>query len=166
MEACGLARRVPGTAGEVGRQAPPLRRLRWVDGQLIATPGLLVGQTIDDYEAAADRLRVSLDATRVRVIANPSLTGCQLVWSFGDPLARRFDAIVPVPLTSFAVSAVSLDAVTLGRTEDGGVWRLPIGISTLVAGSSGSGKASLIWGLVFGLAHTSGPGWSRSTAST
>ena len=153
MEACGLARRVPGTAGEVGRQSPPLRRLRWVDGQLIATPGLLVGQTIDDYEAAADRLRVSLDANRVRVIANASLTGCQLVWSFGDPLARRFDAIIPVPsLAVSEMSAVSLDVVTLGRTEDGGVWRLPIGISTLVAGSSGSGKASLIWGLVFGLA--------------
>ena len=156
MEACGLARRVPGTAGEVGRQSPPLRRLRWVDGQLAATPGLLVGQTIDDYEAAADRLRVSLDATRVRVIANPSLTGCQIVWSFGDLLARPFNAVVPVPTaSSFAapgLSAGSLDAVTLGRTEDGGVWRLPIGISTLVAGSSGSGKASLIWGLVFGLA--------------
>lgn len=67
MEACGLARRVPGTAGEAGRQAPPLRQLAWVNGQLVATPGLLVGQTIDDYEAAADRLRVSLDATRVRV---------------------------------------------------------------------------------------------------
>lgn len=39
MEACGLARRVPGTAGEVGRQSPPLRRLSWVDGQLVATPG-------------------------------------------------------------------------------------------------------------------------------
>ena len=159
MEACGLARRVPGTSGEVGRQSPPLRRLSWVDGQLIATPGLLVGQTIDDYEAAADRLRVSLDANRVRVIANPSLTGCQIVWSFGDPLARPFNAVVPVPTSSFVVAAASvvsrgssLDAVTLGRTEDGGAWRLPVGISTLVAGSSGSGKASLIWGLVFGLA--------------
>ena len=38
-----------------------------------------------------------------------------------------------------------------GRTEDGQVWRLPLGRSTLTAGCSGSGKASLIWGLVFAL---------------
>jgi S-DNA-T family DNA segregation ATPase FtsK/SpoIIIE len=39
----------------------------------------------------------------------------------------------------------------LGRTEDGAAWLLPLGLSTLTAGSSGSGKASLIWGLVFAL---------------
>ena len=41
--------------------------------------------------------------------------------------------------------------VQLGRTEDGQVWRFPITMSTLVAGSSGAGKASLIWGLLFAL---------------
>ena len=153
MEACGLARRVPGTAGEVGRQAPLLRRLRWIGSQLVATPGLLVGQTIDDYETAADRLRVSMDATRVRVITNPALTACELVWSFGDLLAAPFNATVPVPSRDWRDGVdEDLASVVLGRTEDGGTWRLPIGVSTLVAGSSGSGKASLIWGLVFGLA--------------
>ncbi len=75
------------------------------------------------------------------------MTACTIVWSFADRLARPFNATVP------AVGAPigDLRTVRLGRSEDGGAWRLPVGLSTLTAGCSGSGKASLIWGLVFGL---------------
>uniref|UniRef100_UPI003B8483E8 FtsK/SpoIIIE domain-containing protein n=1 Tax=Microbacterium azadirachtae TaxID=582680 RepID=UPI003B8483E8 len=41
----------------------------------------------------------------------------------------------------------------MGVAEGGGQWRLPVGPHTLVAGSSGSGKASLVWGLLLGLAQ-------------
>ena len=51
-----------------------------------------------------------------------------------------------------------LESVPLGRTEDGAVWRLKIGASTLTAGCSDSGKSSLIWGLMFGLAPASHAG--------
>lgn len=44
-------------------------------------------------------------------------------------------------------------AVEMGRTMSGESWRLRLGPHTLVAGSSGSGKASLVWGLLLGLAQ-------------
>lgn len=143
MEACGLTRRTPG--GQVA-QAPTLRRLVWEGHQLVASPRLLTGQTVDDVEAAAERLRVSLDATRLRVIPDAAAIDCRLVWSFGDPLAAAFTHPVP------ADHAIDLDAVTLGRTEDGALWRMPLRVSTLVAGSSGAGKGSVLWSLVLSLA--------------
>lgn len=148
MDTCGLSRRVPATPKSSGMQVPGLKGLGWSDGQLVASPVLLTGQTVDDVEGAAERLRVSVQARRVRIVPNPALTGCQIVWTFGDPLAAPFDASVP----ALDAEVAGLDAVALGRTEDGDVWWLTLGVSTLVAGTSGSGKASLIWGLVFGVA--------------
>ncbi len=127
---------------------PGRGRIRWVDGQLVAVPRLLIGQTVEDVEAVADRLRVALGARRCRIDADPSMTGCSIVWGFTDPLATAFDATVPPA----GAGVPALSRLRLGRTEDGGPWRLPLGLSTLVAGSSGSGKASLIWGLMFALA--------------
>lgn len=43
--------------------------------------------------------------------------------------------------------------VEMGRTSAGEPWRIRLGPHTLVAGSSGSGKASLVWGLLLGLAQ-------------
>lgn len=43
--------------------------------------------------------------------------------------------------------------VTMGKTASGAWWALRLGPHTLVAGSSGSGKASLVWGLLLGLAE-------------
>jgi S-DNA-T family DNA segregation ATPase FtsK/SpoIIIE len=40
----------------------------------------------------------------------------------------------------------------MGRTEDDEAWLLDVRCSTLLAGTSGSGKASLVWCLIFGLA--------------
>ena len=45
------------------------------------------------------------------------------------------------------------DRVRLGRTQSGGDWWLPIrGRHTLVAGRTGSGKGSVLWGIGCGLA--------------
>lgn len=43
--------------------------------------------------------------------------------------------------------------VVMGRLNEGALWSLRLGPHTLVAGSSGSGKASLVWGLLLGLAQ-------------
>ena len=102
---------------------------------------------MDDVELAADRLRVALGAHGCRVLANPSATECRIVWSFGDQLLEQFDATVP----DAAAPLGSAECVAMGRTEDGRTWRLRIRSSTMVAGESGSGKASFVWGLVFGL---------------
>ena len=163
MEAVGLARRTLTVTQQPGKQpepaervdVPALGRLRW-DGpdDLAAYPGLLVGQTVADVEAVTERLRVALDAERCRVVPNQTGTKCRIVWSFGDPIAQPFNATVP----PFGAPIVTLDAVPLGRCEDGRIWWLPLGLSTLTAGCSGSGKASLIWGLVFGLGPANAAG--------
>ena len=143
---------------------PRLGRLRWTDGQLVGVPRLLVGQTVEDVEAVADRLRVAVDAHRCRVLPNPAHTGCRIVWTFGDPLATPFDATVPDAGAGSAGPAPAADG------PDGG--RRPVAARhpRLDPGrrhAPGPGKASLVWSLIFGLAPAShGPGWSRSTAST
>jgi S-DNA-T family DNA segregation ATPase FtsK/SpoIIIE len=157
MEAAGLARRTPTLAlaqasapiGPAERvSVPRLCRLRWRDGQLVAVPQLLLGQTIDDVESAGERLRVAVEARRCRVVPNEDNTACRIVWSFGDPLANPFDATVP----PVGAPVPDLRAVRMGRTEDDTAWLLDVRVSSLVAGTSGSGKASLVWSLLFGLA--------------
>lgn len=157
MEAVGLARRLPPPPTRPGQPAlsvvertvaPALGRLRWLDGQLVGVPRLLVGQTVEDVEAVADRLRVAVDAHRCRVLPNPANTGCRIVWTFGDPLATPFDALLPAA----GAGLPDLRRLPMGRTEDDQPWLLDARCSTLVAGTSGSGKASLVWSLMFGLA--------------
>jgi S-DNA-T family DNA segregation ATPase FtsK/SpoIIIE len=158
MEAVGLTRRLPTRdLPRAGQQqlvpadrvlVPTLQRLRWREGQLVAVPRLLLGQTLDDVESVAERLRVAVDARRCRVVPNQANTACRIVWSFGDPLATRFDATVP----AVGAPVPDLRAVPMGCTEDNTVWVLDVRVSTLVAGTSGSGKASLVWSLLFGLA--------------
>jgi S-DNA-T family DNA segregation ATPase FtsK/SpoIIIE len=155
MEAAGLARRTPtlalaqAAAGPQERvSVPQLCRLRWRDGQLVAVPRLLVGQTVEDVDAVTERLRVAVEARRCRVVPNEDNTACRIVWSFGDPLADPFDATVP----QVGAGLPDLRAVRMGRTEDDQPWLLDVRCSTLVAGTSGSGKASLVWSLLFGLA--------------
>ena len=156
MESVGLARRTPIATRRSGDQVTPadrvelpvLARLGWQDDwTLVGWPRLLLGQTVEDVEAVVDRLRVGVRAYRCRVVANPSLTACTIVWSFDDSLARPFEAQVPA-----ADAPVSdLRWLPMGRTEDGGMWWLPFGRSTMTAGCSGAGKASLLWGLLFAL---------------
>lgn len=146
MEACGLARRVPLSTGATGLHVPTLLALDWVGGQLVAIPQLLVGQTVDDVQDAAERLRVAVGARQVRVVPNSAATGCQVRWMFTDPLAAPFDAVLPTDR-----APVQLDTAVMGRAEDGGPWRLPLRVSTLVAGSPGAGKASAMWGLMSSL---------------
>ena len=157
MEAVGLARRTLPARTRPGQPAlsaaertitPRLGRLRWSDGQLVGVPRLLVGQTVEDVEAVADRLRVAVDAHRCRVLPNPANTGCRIVWTFGDPLAIPFDALV----AAVGAGLPDLRRLPMGRTEDDAAWLLDVRVSTLVAGTSGSGKASLVWSLMFGLA--------------
>lgn len=158
MQAVGLGRRPAIQQGQrpgdsvmpVDRAAVPgLVKLRWQrDGQLVAVPRLLVGQTVEDVEAVADRLRVVVEARRCRVVSNETNTGCRIVWSFGDALAAPFSAYVP----ETDAPIVDPRRLPMGRTEDDQPWLLDVRCSTLVAGTSGSGKASLVWSLLFGLA--------------
>ena len=147
MESCGLGGRVTAYDGTAALAVPALRRAGWRSGRLVAVPELLLGQTVDDVHDAAERLRVAVGASRVRVVPDDKATRCEVVWLFGDPLAEPFHATVPDRSTP-----VQLESAVLGVTEDGDPWRLDLRVSTLVAGASGSGKASAMWGLMLALA--------------
>ncbi|QDP95083.1 hypothetical protein FOE78_03390 [Microlunatus elymi] len=156
MESCGLARRAPATSRRPGPTSaaerlvvPRLASCRWRQGRLVMVPGLVSGQTVADVEDAAERLRTSVGAVRLRVIPDNARTSCQIVAGFEDPLAQMFTASLPDPAVPAGSAGLS---VVLGRTEDGEPWRVDLGVSCLTAGCSGAGKGSVMWSLVLGLA--------------
>ena len=146
MSGCGLTRR-DATGAVAG---PGLAALRWDrQGLLWITPTLLVGQTIEDLEAASERLRTAVGARRLRVVADGTHTACQLACTFGEVLAGPF--LTPPP-TQQAALATAPDQLVLGKTEDGRPWSVDLRVCTLTAGSSGAGKGSVMWSLMLGLA--------------
>jgi S-DNA-T family DNA segregation ATPase FtsK/SpoIIIE len=65
-----------------------------------------------------------------------------------DPLVKSIPAL-PIPRKA------TLGPIPVGRREDGDLWTLPVhGTHVLVAGSTGSGKGSVLWSLLRGLAPT------------
>lgn len=102
------------------------------------------GLAREDLVAATGRIAEAFNAVRVAV------EGQQI-----GALALRID-YVDVLARSFALQLGSNwdgRSVLMGVSEGGHDWRLPLCPHTLVAGSSGSGKASLVWGLLLGLAQ-------------
>ena len=143
MDTCGLSRRIADTlGGPVTVTVPPLRRLRWRDGLLVADFPLLSGQTVDQVETAADPLRVTVGAHRIKIIPNAAVTACSIAWTFGDPLTDPIPITVPDPDTPVD----DLTALWLGVTEDGTDWLHQVRVPTFAGGASGSGKSSLMQG--------------------
>lgn len=153
---CGLTEQVPHTVRREGKRttdyrtvAPRLRKVRTRGHLLELTVRARAGQTIEDLEAAVPRLASTLAAVsyRTRPISGGT-SGCTTVVELvmADALTTASTATEPAP---YAVC----DSVRLGRTQAGGDWVLPLrGRHTLVAGCSGSGKGSVLWGIVGGLA--------------
>lgn len=100
------------------------------------------GLAREDLVAATSRIAQAFNAVRVTVVGE-RISALALRIEYVDALAQPFD--FPLGGTWDGVSV--LMGISDGRAE----WRLPLGPHTLVAGSSGSGKASLIWGLLLGL---------------
>lgn len=125
-------------------EVPTVRRTRiaFPHVHLWVRPSL--GQSVADFESAAEVLRSGFGATRVRVEVS-GVRDVLLTFTVGDALRTPFEARAE----GFAAH---LDSVVLGRREDGQDWRLAIGPHTLVAGCSGSGKGSLFWSFAFALA--------------
>jgi S-DNA-T family DNA segregation ATPase FtsK/SpoIIIE len=114
---------------------------RWGDRVLVR---LLLGQCTEDYERDAPELAHSFGASSCRV-REERPGRVWLEFTTRDPLRE------PVPALPVSED-VDLEAVPIGRREDGEPWRVKIlGTHMLIAGMTGSGKGSVLWSLLRGL---------------
>ncbi len=102
---------------------------------------LVSGQSAADFAARADNLAHGFGAVLCRVrTGRPGSVVLELVRR--DALASIIPAL-PIP------AVTDLRALMVGRREDGTPWLVRLhGTHVLLAGSTGAGKASLLWGLV------------------
>jgi S-DNA-T family DNA segregation ATPase FtsK/SpoIIIE len=102
---------------------------------------LVSGQCAADFEARAENPAHGFGAVLCRVrTGHPGSVVLELVRR--DALAAIIAAL-PIP------ASTDLRALPVGKREDGGLWTVRLhGTHLLLAGSTGAGKASLLWGLV------------------
>lgn len=147
--------RVPRGVVEPGPVAPVvvtphLRRVTTTGATVSLVVRARHGQTLDELEAGVPRLASTMGA--VTHASRPAGSSC--AWLAVDLVMRDHLTVattvpVPVSLSSGPVGA----ALVLGRTQTGADWRVDVlGRHTLVVGASGSGKGSVLWGVVMALA--------------
>lgn len=104
---------------------------------------MLPGQTIDDWAKVSDRLCQTFGAQDCRVRSIPRKPHELELWFLtADPL---LEPIAPLPV----MGEVNLDALPIGRCEDGTVYVLKLrGNHVLVSGATGSGKGSVLWSII------------------
>lgn len=125
--------------------APALRRVETCDTSLHLTARALVGQTSEDLAAIAPALRDAAGARSVATkVINPGVVRFEL--RMADVLSSAFSSPGPyVP----SDGTVAVHEVAMGRREDSAAWILTLTERhTLVTGCAGSGKGSIVWGIV------------------
>ncbi len=102
---------------------------------------MLLGQTPETYEQAADALAHAFGARTCQVRRDsPGVIWLELQHT--DTLVRTIPAL-PIPTTP------DLGALPVGVLEDGRPWVVGLrGTHVLIAGVTGSGKGSVIWSLI------------------
>jgi S-DNA-T family DNA segregation ATPase FtsK/SpoIIIE len=107
------------------------------------TVRMVAGQQTADWARRRDALAHAFAARSCQVCELPRRPGyIRLVVGRLDPLGPLVPALA-VP------EAVDLAAVPVGRREDGAPWAVRLrGSHTLVAGSTGAGKGSVLWSLI------------------
>jgi DNA segregation ATPase FtsK/SpoIIIE, S-DNA-T family len=117
---------------------------------------LLIGQSMADWQNKAAALTEAFRAQRLTIrSANPR--EITITAHHRDALANPIALRRPTWDTQLNPAQVGV-----GATEAGKWWRLPVlGHHILVAGATGSGKGSVLWSLVAGLAPGIRAGWIR-----
>jgi S-DNA-T family DNA segregation ATPase FtsK/SpoIIIE len=95
-DACGLTRERrratrPGSPPELDVQVPRVTQVRAEGQRVLLAARPLLGQTLEDFETAAERLRTATGASRLRVAAHRS-DRVLLTFTLGDSLAEPFSA--------------------------------------------------------------------------
>jgi S-DNA-T family DNA segregation ATPase FtsK/SpoIIIE len=111
------------------------------------TVRMVIGQHPADWARRLDALAHGFGARSCQVRELPRRPGyMQLVVGRLDPLGMVVRAL-PVP------AVTDVGAVPVGRREDGTPWTLRLrGSHTLVAGTTGAGKGSVLWSLIRAIA--------------
>jgi DNA segregation ATPase FtsK/SpoIIIE, S-DNA-T family len=102
---------------------------------------LVSGQCAADFADRADNLAHGFKAMLCRV--RTARSGAVVL-----EFVRRDALAVPLPALPIG-GRVDLQALPVGRREDGLAWHVKLhGTHVLIAGATGAGKASLLWGLI------------------
>src|SRR5262249_33816467 len=120
---------------------------------------MVSGQTPEQWERCANALAHTFGALACKV-SSPKPRRLVLEFVRVDALTHTVNVVkvddepsgdTPAALTGARDQStpVDLKALPLGVTENGGPWLLRLaGTHVLIAGASGAGKGSIIWGLV------------------
>ena len=125
---------------------PRLRNAYAAPAGDLVTAQLLPGQTIADWSKRSEALARAFGVQECRVSASSSNVQIVHLWlATSDPLAE------PIRPTAIPED-VDLTNVPVAIDEQGRPWGMPVlGSHTLVAGSTGAGKGSVLWSLIWGM---------------
>jgi DNA segregation ATPase FtsK/SpoIIIE, S-DNA-T family len=117
------------------------------------------GQTVEDIERAAPALASLLGAYSIRVVPDgPARVTVTL--TVRDVLTETSHTPMP-DVAALGEGGHPLGRVCLGRTMTGQDWTVDARVHTLVAGATGSGKGSVMWSLLAGVAPAVAAGTVR-----
>lgn len=130
--------------GRHGTVVPAISAPAWDGWTCVVRVALPQGLGREHLHAQADLIAQAFGARRATVQGD-HIGALILRLEFVDALEQPFCLDVPAGWDG--------KTVPMGMDAGGAIWSLRFGPHTLVAGASGSGKASLVWGLLLGLAE-------------
>lgn len=125
-----------------GAIVPAISAPAWDDWTALIAVSLPQGLGREHLQSQGDLLAQAFGARRATV-SGTHIGNLILRLEFADALEEPFRLEITTPWNG--------KDVPMGIDSTGATWTMRLGPHTLVAGASGSGKASLVWGLLLGL---------------